>query len=90
MLYEVITVIPVLAGMEAVADILAAARHVEGSGVPVPEGEDEPEVAVEMPRRVAVMNLVLRGTDQNMAQPGRIGQPDVAVPQIVTEEIELV
>src|SRR5215467_883981 len=70
-----------LAG-KAIGQVLLAERHVEGAEQRIPAGEDEPHVLVEVARRLAVMDLVLGGTDDNVAQPARIGEPYVAVPQI--------
>ena len=40
-----------------------------------------------MPGRIAVVDLVLRRADEDMAEPGRVGQPDMAVPEMEPEDV---
>src|SRR5262249_10290018 len=73
--------------MESVGQLFPRLRHIERSAERVPEREDESHVLVEMTGRTAVVDLVLGRTEEEMTEPGWVGQPDVTVPEVEAEDV---
>ena len=73
---------------KAKGQVLPPARDVERAEHPVPDRQDLPVVPVVMPWVAAVVDLVLRGRDDDVFQNRTKAQPDMAVSQVRPGKIE--
>src|SRR5258706_13811069 len=80
--------LPVFLLGQAVFQVLFAAWHIQRSEQAIPKRKDKPKVLVEMARRRAVMDLVLRRADEDAANERAIGYPTGGLPQVVAKEIK--
>jgi proline dehydrogenase len=70
------------------AHSLIALRHVERAEHPIPEGEDETHVAVQMARFAAVMHLMHPGADEDLTEHRAVAQRHMGMPEVEADHIE--
>src|SRR5690606_4720121 len=63
-------------------------RDVERAPDPVPDGEPRAVVALVVLGARAVVDLVLRGADEEVLEPAAVAQPDVRVPEVRADGVE--
>lgn len=68
--------------------MFTALRHIQRAEQRIPNRKRIPEVLVEMFPVNAVVDLMLRGTDEDIAQDRPVRQPDMGMPQLVRATIE--